>query len=70
MPSDSALQKTNPFETPPSAFDNIFEGKSTFFVEMEETKVITSNSTPHSLSIFDELGTLFGDADSANRLPN
>ena len=38
------------------AFDNILEGKSTFFVEMEETKAILENATENSLVILDELG--------------
>ena len=38
------------------ASDRILEGKSTFFVEMEETKSIVSQSTRRSLVIIDELG--------------
>ena len=38
------------------AFDNILEGKSTFFVEMEETKAILEKATENSLVILDELG--------------
>jgi DNA mismatch repair protein MSH6 len=38
------------------AFDNILEGKSTFFVEMEETKAILEKATSNSLVILDELG--------------
>lgn len=38
------------------ANDRILENKSTFFVEMEETKAIVEQSTPHSLVIMDELG--------------
>ena len=38
------------------ASDNILEGKSTFFVEMEETKAVLDCATKHSLVIMDELG--------------
>lgn len=38
------------------ANDNIMQGKSTFFVELSETKKILSNATPSSLVILDELG--------------
>ena len=38
------------------ASDRILEGKSTFYVEMEETKAIIEGATIHSLSILDELG--------------
>ena len=38
------------------AFDNILEGKSTFYVEMEETKAILEKATENSLVILDELG--------------
>ena len=38
------------------ASDRILEGKSTFFVEMEETKNILSQGTSRSLAILDELG--------------
>ena len=38
------------------ASDKILEGKSTFFVEMEETKTILSQGTIRSLAILDELG--------------
>jgi DNA mismatch repair protein MSH6 len=38
------------------ASDRILEGKSTFFVEMEETKTILAQGTRRSLAIIDELG--------------
>jgi DNA mismatch repair protein MSH6 len=38
------------------ASDRILENKSTFFVELEETKAICELATLHSLVIMDELG--------------
>ncbi|CAN6670624.1 DNA mismatch repair protein Msh6p [Trichomonascus vanleenenianus] len=38
------------------ANDNIFAGKSTFHVELSETKRILSEATPKSLLVLDELG--------------
>lgn len=38
------------------ANDNIIQGKSTFYVELSETKKILSNATANSLVILDELG--------------
>ena len=38
------------------ASDRLLEGKSTFFIELEETKTILENCTSHSLVIIDELG--------------
>ncbi|VEU21558.1 DEKNAAC102521 [Brettanomyces naardenensis] len=38
------------------ANDNIMQGKSTFFVELSETKRMLANATPRSLIILDELG--------------
>ena len=38
------------------ASDKLEEGKSTFFIEMEETETILANATSNSLAIMDELG--------------
>ena len=38
------------------ASDRLLEHKSTFFMEMEETKAIVEQATPRSLAIIDELG--------------
>lgn len=38
------------------ASDRLLEGKSTFFIELEETKTILDNCTSRSLVIIDELG--------------
>ena len=38
------------------ASDRILENKSTFFVELEETKTVLDQATEHSLVIMDELG--------------
>ena len=38
------------------ASDRILEGKSTFFIEMEETKNVLQFATNRSLAILDELG--------------
>jgi DNA mismatch repair protein MSH6 len=38
------------------ASDRILENKSTFFVELEETKTIVEQATKNSLVIMDELG--------------
>jgi DNA mismatch repair protein MSH6 len=38
------------------ASDRILENKSTFFVELEETKSIVEHATSKSLVIMDELG--------------
>ena len=38
------------------AADRILEGKSVFYVEMEETVQVLKNSTSQSLVIMDELG--------------
>lgn len=38
------------------ASDRLLEGKSTFFVEMEECHSIIEKASPYSLAILDELG--------------
>lgn len=38
------------------ASDKILEGKSTFWLELEQTRTILENSTRNSLAILDELG--------------
>ena len=38
------------------AEDRILQGKSTFWVEMEETKTVLDEATDRSLVIIDELG--------------
>jgi len=38
------------------AADNIFKGRSTFMVELEETSAILKRATSRSLVILDELG--------------
>ena len=38
------------------ASDKILENKSTFFLELEETKYVIDRATKHSLVIMDELG--------------
>jgi DNA mismatch repair ATPase MutS len=38
------------------ACDKLMEGKSTFFIEMEETSNAVRRGTKHSLIIMDELG--------------
>ena len=38
------------------AYDSLTEGKSTFFVEMEEAKAVLDGATTKSLDIMDELG--------------
>jgi len=55
----ASLAKLTPVDrimTRLGANDNIMQGKSTFFVELSETKKILSNATPRSLVILDELG--------------
>lgn len=57
LPASAAV--LNPIDkimTRLGANDNIMQGKSTFFVELSETKKILSNATTNSLVILDELG--------------
>ncbi|KAK6203227.1 muts domain V-domain-containing protein [Scheffersomyces amazonensis] len=57
VPCESAkLTPIDKIMTRLGAQDNILQGKSTFFVELSETKKILSNATPFSLVILDELG--------------
>ncbi|KAG7660679.1 MSH6 [[Candida] subhashii] len=57
LPAESAeLTPVDRIMTRLGANDNIMQGKSTFFVELSETKKILSNATPKSLVILDELG--------------
>lgn len=57
LPASSAiLTPVDKIMTRLGANDNIMQGKSTFFVELSETKKILSNSTANSLVILDELG--------------
>ncbi|KAI3405668.2 MSH6 [Candida oxycetoniae] len=57
IPAESAkLTPVDRIMTRLGANDNIMQGKSTFFVELSETKKIVSNATSRSLVILDELG--------------
>lgn len=57
LPASSAqLTPIDKIMTRLGANDNIMQGKSTFFVELLETKKILSNATSNSLVILDELG--------------
>ncbi|KAK8440008.1 DNA mismatch repair protein msh6 [Candidozyma auris] len=57
LPASSAqLTPVDKIMTRLGANDNIMQGKSTFFVELSETKKILSNATSNSLVILDELG--------------
>lgn len=57
IPAQSAtLSPVDKIMTRLGANDNIMQGKSTFFVELSETKKILSNATPASFVILDELG--------------
>lgn len=54
--SEAVLTPIDKIMTRLGANDNIMQGKSTFFVELSETKKILSNATSKSLVILDELG--------------
>lgn len=57
IPATSAeLSPVDKIMTRLGANDNILQGKSTFFVELSETKKILKNATSNSLIILDELG--------------
>lgn len=54
--SEAKLTPVDKIMTRLGANDNILQGKSTFFVELSETKKILANATAKSLVILDELG--------------
>lgn len=54
--SQAHLSPIDKIMTRLGANDNIMQGKSTFFVELSETKKLLSNATANSLVILDELG--------------
>lgn len=54
--SKACLSPIDKIMTRLGANDNIMQGKSTFFVELSETKKLLSNATANSLVILDELG--------------
>ncbi|KAG0676856.1 DNA mismatch repair protein msh6 [Pichia californica] len=57
LPADSAkLTPIDSIMTRLGANDNIMQGKSTFYVELLETKKMLDTATPRSLIILDELG--------------
>lgn len=57
IPASSArLTPVDRIMTRLGANDNIMQGKSTFYVELSETKRILENATPKSLLVLDELG--------------
>ena len=57
LPAESArLTPVDSIMTRLGANDNIMQGKSTFYVELLETKKMLDNATPRSLVILDELG--------------
>lgn len=53
---NATLSPVDKIMTRLGANDNIIQGKSTFYVELSETKKILSNATANSLVILDELG--------------
>ncbi|TID23874.1 hypothetical protein CANINC_003166 [Pichia inconspicua] len=57
LPAESArLTPIDAIMTRLGANDNIMQGKSTFYVELLETKKMLDNATPRSLVVLDELG--------------
>ncbi|KAI0461024.1 hypothetical protein LJB42_001354 [Komagataella kurtzmanii] len=54
--SKATLVPVDKIMTRLGANDNIMQGKSTFYVELSETKRILQNATPRSLLVLDELG--------------
>ncbi|OWB73910.1 hypothetical protein B5S31_g3677 [[Candida] boidinii] len=57
IPASSAkLTTIDSIMTRLGANDNIMQGKSTFFVELSETKRMLESATPRSLLVLDELG--------------
>ena len=57
MPADHCeLSVVDQIFTRVGASDKILENKSTFFLELEETKFILDRATENSLIIMDELG--------------
>lgn len=56
LASKAELSPVDKIMTRLGANDNIIQGKSTFYVELSETKKILSNATANSLVILDELG--------------
>lgn len=57
LPAESAkLTPVDSIMTRLGANDNIMQGKSTFYVELLETKKMLDTATPRSLIILDELG--------------
>jgi DNA mismatch repair ATPase MutS len=57
VPADSMLlTPVDKIFTRLGAYDSLTEGKSTFFVELEETKSVLDSASTRSLVIMDELG--------------
>lgn len=54
--SQARLTPVDRIMTRLGANDNIFAGRSTFFVELSETKRMLSEATPRTLVVLDELG--------------